>query len=220
MFDLSGMTALVTGASGGIGSAIARALVAQGAKVALSGTREDALKAVAAEIGGETVILPCDLGSAEAVDGLIPRAVEALGGKIDILVNNAGVTRDNLIMRMKDDEWNQVISVNLEAAFRLIRAATKPMMKARFGRVTDCGEASADIADRCSNLLRQRAVVSPLGEGGELVVRKASAVAQGSKALRCLANGGIGQCIDDVGVDPQRSQRVGNHHLEFFGAGR
>ncbi len=92
--------------------------------------------------------------------------------------------------------------------------------EARFGRVTDCGEASADIADRCSNLLRQRAVVSPLGEGGELVVRKASAVAQGSKALRCLANGGIGQCIDDVGVDPQRSQRVGNHRLEFFGAGR
>ncbi|RYD96312.1 MAG: SDR family NAD(P)-dependent oxidoreductase, partial [Sphingomonadales bacterium] len=93
MFDLSGMTALVTGASGGIGSAIAKALVAQGAKVALSGTREDALKAVAADIGGDTVIVPCNLGDAAAVDGLIPRAVEALGGKIDILVNNAGVTR-------------------------------------------------------------------------------------------------------------------------------
>jgi 3-oxoacyl-[acyl-carrier protein] reductase len=135
MFDLSGMTALVTGASGGIGSAIARALVQQGAKVALSGTREEALKAVAAEIGGETVIVPCNLGDTEAVESLIPRAVEALGGKIDILVNNAGVTRDGLIMRMKDEDWDQVISVNLEAAFRLIRAATKPMMKARFGRV-------------------------------------------------------------------------------------
>jgi len=135
MFDLSGMTALVTGASGGIGSAIAKALVAQGAKVALSGTREDALKAVAAEIGGDTVIVPCNLGDSEAVEGLIPAAVEALGGKLDILVNNAGVTRDGLIMRMKDEDWDQVISVNLEAAFRLIRAATRPMMKARFGRV-------------------------------------------------------------------------------------
>jgi len=135
MFDLTGMTALVTGASGGIGSAIAKALVGQGAKVALSGTREEALKAVAAEIGGETVILPCNLSDGAAVDALVPQAVEALGGKLDILVNNAGVTRDNLAMRMKDEEWDQVIRVNLEAAFRLIRAAAKPMMKARFGRV-------------------------------------------------------------------------------------
>jgi 3-oxoacyl-[acyl-carrier protein] reductase len=134
MFDLTGMTALVTGASGGIGSAVAKALAAQGATIALSGTREDALKAVAADIAG-AVILPCDLSDAAAVDALVPRAVEALGGQIDILVNNAGVTRDNLIMRMKDDEWDQVIRVNLEAAFRLIRAAAKPMMKARFGRI-------------------------------------------------------------------------------------
>ncbi len=134
MFDLTGMTALVTGASGGIGSAVARALAAQGAKVALSGTREDALAAVAADIPG-AVILPCNLSDAAAVDGLIPRAVEALGGQIDILVNNAGVTRDNLVMRMKDEEWDTVIRVNLEAAFRLIRAAAKPMMKARFGRI-------------------------------------------------------------------------------------
>ncbi len=134
MFDLTGMTALVTGASGGIGSAVAKALAAQGATVALSGTREDALAAVSAEVSG-SVILPCNLSDAEAVDGLVPRAVEALGGKLDILVNNAGVTRDNLIMRMKDEEWDTVIRVNLEAAFRLIRAAAKPMMKARFGRI-------------------------------------------------------------------------------------
>jgi len=134
MFDLTGMTALVTGASGGIGSAVAKALAAQGAKVALSGTREDALAAVAAEIPG-AMILPCNLSDAAAVDGLVPRAVEALGGQIDILVNNAGVTRDNLVMRMKDEEWDTVIRVNLEAAFRLIRAAAKPMMKARFGRI-------------------------------------------------------------------------------------
>ena len=134
MFDLTGKTALVTGASGGIGSAVARALAAQGATVALSGTREDALKAVAAEIPG-AVIVPCNLGDAEAVEGLIPTAIAALGGKLDILVNNAGVTRDNLVMRMKDDEWSDVIRINLEAAFRLIRAASKPMMKARTGRI-------------------------------------------------------------------------------------
>ena len=134
MFDLTGMTALVTGASGGIGSAIAKSLAAQGARVALSGTREEALKAVAAEIGGDSVILPCNLGDPAAVDGLVPRAVEALS-KLDILVNNAGVTRDNLAMRMKDEDWSEVISVNLEAAFRLIRASLKPMMKARFGRI-------------------------------------------------------------------------------------
>jgi 3-oxoacyl-[acyl-carrier protein] reductase len=134
MFDLTGMTALVTGASGGIGSAVAKALAAQGARVALSGTREEALKAVAADLPHDPVILPCNLGDREAVDGLIPRAIEALG-QLDILVNNAGVTRDNLVMRMKDEEWDDVIRINLEAAFRLIRAASKPMMKARFGRI-------------------------------------------------------------------------------------
>lgn len=134
MFDLTGMTALVTGASGGIGSAVAAALAAQGARVALSGTREDALAKVAAGLGGDHVILPCNLSDAAAVDGLVPSAVEALG-QLDILVNNAGVTRDNLAMRMKDEEWDQVIAVNLTAAFRLIRAASKPMMKARFGRI-------------------------------------------------------------------------------------
>ena len=135
MFDLTGMTALVTGASGGLGSGIARALAAQGAKVALSGTREAVLADVAATLPGDPVTLACDLSDAAAVDGLVPRAVEALGGRLDILVNNAGITRDNLAMRMKDEEWQQVISVNLEAAFRLIRAAARPMMKQRFGRI-------------------------------------------------------------------------------------
>lgn len=133
MFDLSGMTALVTGASGGLGSAIARALAGQGARIALSGTREEALAAVAAELP-DAVVLPCDLSDAAAVDALVPAAVAALGG-LDILVNNAGVTRDNLAMRMKDDEWSDVLRINLEAAFRLSRAACKPMMRARFGRI-------------------------------------------------------------------------------------
>lgn len=135
MFDLSGMTALVTGASGGIGSAIARALAAQGARLALSGSNADKLAAFAAELGGDHLMLVCDLSDAEAVDVLVPRAVEALGGTLDILVNNAGITRDNLLMRMKDDEWDAVIRVNLEATFRLMRAAAKPMMKQRFGRI-------------------------------------------------------------------------------------
>jgi 3-oxoacyl-[acyl-carrier protein] reductase len=135
MFDLTGMTALVTGASGGIGSAVARALAAQGARVALSGTRADALEAVRAELGADTIILPCNLSDAAAVDALVPQAVEAFG-RLDILVNNAGVTRDNLALRMKDEEWETVIKVNLEAAFRLARAALKPMMmKQRFGRI-------------------------------------------------------------------------------------
>ncbi|ATP20181.1 MULTISPECIES: 3-oxoacyl-[acyl-carrier-protein] reductase [Sphingobium] len=135
MFDLTGMTALVTGASGGIGSSIAKALAAQGATLALSGSNEEKLKAFAAELGGDHKTLVCNLSDPAAVDALVPQAVEALGGKIDILVNNAGITRDNLILRMKDEEWSQVIAVNLEAAFRLCRAAAKPMMKARFGRI-------------------------------------------------------------------------------------
>ena len=134
MFDLTGMTALVTGGSGGIGSEIAKALAAQGARLAVSGSNADKLEAFRASLGGDHVALPCNLSDGAAVDALVPQAVEALG-KIDILVNNAGVTRDNLAMRMKDEEWDSVIRVNLEAAFRLMRAAAKPMMKARFGRM-------------------------------------------------------------------------------------
>jgi 3-oxoacyl-[acyl-carrier protein] reductase len=134
MFDLTGKTALVTGASGGLGGAIARALHAQGAHVALSGTRGDALDALAEELGDRTSVLVCDLGDAAAVEALVP-AAEAAMGRVDILVNNAGVTRDNLFMRMKDAEWDQVIAVNLTAAFRLSRAAVKGMMRKRFGRI-------------------------------------------------------------------------------------
>lgn len=135
MFDLSGMTALVTGASGGLGSAIAKALAAQGARLALSGSNAEKLTAFRAELGGDHVAVPANLSDAVAVDALVPAATEALGGKLDVLVNNAGVTRDNLLMRMKDEEFEDVIRINLEAAFRLMRAAAKPMMKARFGRI-------------------------------------------------------------------------------------
>ncbi|MFL6743802.1 MAG: SDR family NAD(P)-dependent oxidoreductase, partial [Sphingomicrobium sp.] len=135
MFDLSGMTALVTGASGGLGSAIATALAAQGARLAVSGSNVAKLDAFRSGLGGEHVALPCNLSDGAAVDALVPQAVEALGGKLDILINNAGVTRDNLLMRMKDEEFEEVIRINLEAAFRLMRAAARPMMKARFGRI-------------------------------------------------------------------------------------
>ena len=138
MFSLEGMNALVTGASGGIGSAIAIALAKQGARVALSGSNGDKLRAfreqLINEVGGEHVEITCDLSNPEQIEELIPATVDTLGG-IDILINNAGITRDNLAMRMKDDEWDQVISVNLEAAFRLMRASARPMMKARFGRI-------------------------------------------------------------------------------------
>ena len=198
MFDLTGMTALVTGASGGIGSAIARALAEQGATVALSGTREKALKAVAAEIPG-SMILPCDLSDAAAVDGLIPRAVEALGGKIDILVNNAGVTRDNLVMRMKDEEWDTVIRVNLEAAFRLIRAATKPMMKARFGRVITI----TSVVGTTGNPGQANYAAS---KGGLTAMSKALAqeLASRSITVNCVAPGFIASAMTDVLPDAQK----------------
>ena len=135
MFDLSGMTALVTGASGGIGSAIAKALAGQGARLAVSGSNAEKLAAFRDELGGEHVAVPANLSDAAAVDALVPAAVEALGGRLDILVNNAGVTRDGLIMRMKDEDFWQVIGLNLGVAFKLSRAAVKGMMKRRFGRI-------------------------------------------------------------------------------------
>ena len=135
MFDLTGKRALVTGASGGIGREIAKALAAAGATVALSGTRVGALEDTAREMAaGNHPILPCNLGSTEEVDKLVPAAEAALGG-LDILVNNAGMTRDNLFMRMKNEEWDEVIAVNLTAAFHLTRAVLRGMMKQRFGRI-------------------------------------------------------------------------------------
>jgi 3-oxoacyl-[acyl-carrier protein] reductase len=135
MFDLTGKTALVTGASGGIGGAIAKALHGQGATVVLSGTRAEALEAVKAELGSRAFIAPANLSDIASVEALPKAAEEAAGNGIDILVNNAGITRDNLFMRMKDDEWDQVIAVNLTAAFRLSRAVLRGMMKKRWGRI-------------------------------------------------------------------------------------
>jgi 3-oxoacyl-[acyl-carrier protein] reductase len=134
MFDLTGKCALVTGASGGIGGEIARALHGAGAVVGLSGTRVEPLQALAAELGARAFVLPCNLSDLAAVDALPKAAIEAMGS-LDILVNNAGITRDNLFMRMSDDEWQSVIDVNLTATFRLMRGALRGMMKARWGRI-------------------------------------------------------------------------------------
>jgi 3-oxoacyl-[acyl-carrier protein] reductase len=134
MFDLSGKSALITGATGGIGEAIARALHAQGAAVAVSGTRANVLGELAAALGERVHVLPCDLAKPDEVEKLVPAAEAALG-TLDILINNAGITRDNLAMRMKDDEWQSVLDINLTAGFRLARAAMRGMMRRRFGRI-------------------------------------------------------------------------------------
>ena len=136
MFDLTGKKALVTGASGGIGGAIAKAIHAQGATVALSGTRVAPLEALAAELGDRAFVTPCNLSDVDAVKALPKQASEAMGG-LDILVNNAGITRDNLFMRMTDDEWQSVLDINLTSTMHLMKAVMRPMMKSRWGRIVN-----------------------------------------------------------------------------------
>ena len=213
MFDLTGMTALVTGASGGIGSAIAKALAGQGARVALSGTREDKLKAVQAEIASEAIILPCDLGDAAAVDALVPGAVEKLG-QLDILINNAGVTRDNLAMRMKDEEWDQVIRVNLEAAFRLARAALKPMMRARFGRIISI----TSVVGVTGNPGQVNYAASKAGLIG---MSKALAQEVGSRniTVNAIAPGFIASAMTDALPDAQKDALLGRIPAGMLGTG-
>lgn len=203
MFDLTGMTALVTGASGGIGSSIAKALAAQGARIAVSGSNADKLEVFRAELGGDHVALACDLSDGAAVDQLVPRAVEALG-KLDILVNNAGVTRDNLAMRMKDDEWDQVIRVNLEAAFRLCRAAARPMMKARFGRIVSI----TSVVGATGNPGQANYAASKAGLVG---MSKALAQELASRGItvNCVAPGFIRSAMTDVLPEAQKAALVG-----------
>ncbi len=198
MFDLSGMTALVTGASGGIGSAIAGALAAQGARLAVSGSNAAKLAAYRDGLGGDHVALPCDLSDGAAVDALVPAAVDALG-KLDILVNNAGVTRDNLVMRMKDDEWDQVIRVNLEAAFRLARAAARPMMKARFGRIVSI----TSVVGATGNPGQANYAAS---KGGLTAMSKALAQELASRGItvNCVAPGFIASAMTDGLADAQK----------------
>lgn len=215
MFDLTGMTALVTGASGGIGSAVAKALAAQGARVALSGTRADALEAVRAEIGGETVIVPCNLSDAAAADALVPEALAALGGRLDILVNNAGVTRDNLALRMKDEEWETVIKINLEAAFRLARAALKPMMmKQRFGRIISV----TSVVGVTGNPGQANYAASKAGLIG-MSKALAQEVASRNVTVNCIAPGFITSPMTDALPDAQKEALTGRIPAGRLGEG-
>ncbi len=200
MFDLSGMTALVTGASGGLGSAIAQALAGQGARLAVSGSNVDKLEKFRAGLGGTHVALPCNLSDATAVDALVPQAVEALGGKLDILVNNAGITRDNLAMRMKDDEWDEVLRVNLEAAFRLMRAAAKPMMRARFGRIISV----TSVVAVTGNPGQANYVASKAGLIG---LSKALAIELATRGItvNCIAPGFMASAMTDALNEQQRA---------------
>lgn len=213
MFDLTGMTALVTGASGGLGSAIAKALSAQGARLAVSGSNVDKLEAFRAGLGGDHVALPCNLGDAAAVDQLVPQAVEALG-KLDILVNNAGVTRDNLAMRMKDEEWDQVIKVNLEAAFRLMRAAMKPMMKARFGRIISV----TSVVGVTGNPGQANYVASKAGLIG-MSKAFAQEVASRGITVNCVAPGFMTSAMTDALTDAQKEGILSKIPTGAMGAG-
>ena len=222
MFDLTGMTALVTGASGGIGSAIARSLAAQGARLAVSGSNSSKLRAFRDELDEHTpqhlqkvdhLAITCDLSKAEDVEKLIPAAVDSLG-KLDILVNNAGITRDNLAMRMKDEEWDAVIRVNLEAAFRLMRAAARPMMKARFGRIVTI----TSVVGATGN---PGQVNYAAAKGGLTAMTKSLAQELASRGItaNCVAPGFIRTAMTETLPDAQRDALNARIPMGRMGAG-
>ena len=198
MFDLSGKTALVTGATGGLGSAIAKGLHAQGAHVVLSGTREAVLQDLAAELGERVSVAACNLADAAAVDGLVAKA-EGLAGELSILVANAGITKDGLLMRMKDEDWEQVIRVNLESYFRLSRAALRGMMKRRSGRIIGV----TSVVGVTGNPGQTNYAASKAGMIG---FSKSLAQEVGSRGVtvNCIAPGFITSPMTDVLNDQQR----------------
>jgi 3-oxoacyl-[acyl-carrier protein] reductase len=214
MFDLSGMTALVTGASGGLGSAIGKALAGQGARLAVSGSNVDKLEAFRASLGGDHVSLPCNLSDGASVDELVPQAVDALGGRLDILVNNAGVTRDNLLMRMKDEEFEDVIRINLEAAFRLMRAAARPMMKARFGRIISI----TSVVGVTGNPGQANYVASKAGLIG-MTKSVAQELASRGITVNAIAPGFMTSAMTDALNDQQRDSILSRIPLGAMGSG-
>ena len=214
MFDLSGMTALVTGASGGLGSSIAKSLAAQGARLAVSGSNAEKLTAFRAELGGDHIAVPANLSDPIAVDHLVPAAVEALGGRLDILINNAGVTRDNLLMRMKDEEFDDVIRINLEAAFRLMRAAAKPMMKARFGRIISI----TSVVGVTGNPGQANYVASKAGLIG-MTKSVAQELASRGITANCIAPGFMTSAMTDALNDQQRGAILSRIPLGAMGSG-
>lgn len=200
MFDLAGKGALVTGASGGIGRAIAAALHARGAAVALSGTRRDALEALAGELGARAHVTPANLGDAAAADGLVRQAEAALGA-VDILINNAGLTRDNLAMRMKDEDWQTVLNVNLTAAFRLSRASLRGMMKRRWGRIIGI----TSIVGVTGNPGQANYAASKAGMIG-MSKSLAQEVARRGVTVNCVAPGFIETAMTDALTEDQQAK--------------
>jgi 3-oxoacyl-[acyl-carrier protein] reductase len=203
MFDLSGKTALVTGATGGIGGAIARGLHAQGATVSLSGTRREALEKLAGELGSRVHVLPCDLSDRAAVEALVPDAEKAMG-QVDILICNAGITRDNLFVQLRDEDFEQVINVNLTATFRLTRAAVKLMMRKRFGRVV----AITSIVGVTGNAGQGNYAASKAGLIG-MMKSVAQEYAKRNVTANCIAPGFISTAMTDALNDKQREAILG-----------
>jgi 3-oxoacyl-[acyl-carrier protein] reductase len=203
MFDLTGKTALVTGATGGIGAAVARALHGQGATVAISGTRAAVLDALAAELGQRVHVLPCDLSDKDAVERLVPSAEEKME-KLDILVANAGVTKDNLFVQLKDEDWDQVIAINLTATFRLTRAAVKGMMRRRFGRVVGI----SSIVGVTGNPGQGNYTASKAGMIG-MMKSVAAEYAKRNVTANCIAPGFIATPMTDKLNEKQREAILG-----------
>jgi len=200
MFDLAGKTALVTGASGGIGGAIAKALHSRGAAVVLSGTRADALESLKAELGAHAHVVPCNLADTASVESLI-KAADAAAGGIDILVNNAGITRDNLFLRMKDEEWDSVIAVNLTAAFRLSRAVLRGMMKKRWGRIISV----TSVVGTTGNPGQGNYAAAKAGLVG-MTKSLATEIASRNITANCVAPGFIATAMTDALSEAQKSQ--------------
>ena len=199
MFDLSGKSALVTGASGGIGAAIAKSLHAAGASVGLSGTRVEPLEALAEELGERAHVLPCNLSDGDAVAALPGQATEAMGA-VDILVNNAGITRDNLFMRMSEEEWDQVLQVNLKSAMILSKAVMRPMMKARWGRIVNI----TSVVGATGNPGQANYAASKAGLVG-MSKSLAYEVASRGITVNCVARGFITTAMTDKLTDDQKS---------------
>jgi 3-oxoacyl-[acyl-carrier protein] reductase len=214
MFDLTGKTALVTGASGGIGRAIAEALHKQGASVVLSGTRRDALESLAGALGDRAYVVPCDLSDVAAVEGLVPASEVAAGAPIDILVNNAGITRDNLFMRMKDEEWDSVIAVNLSTGFRLARACLKGMMRRRYGRII----AITSIVGTTGNAGQANYAASKAGTVG-MIKAIAGEAATRNVTANCIAPGFIETPMTDVLNEKQKTAILGAVPMARLGQG-
>ena len=209
MFDIAGKSALITGASGGIGGAIARALHGAGANVALSGTREESLNALSSELGENAHVTPADLLDTQSVEGLIGLAEEVIGG-VDILVNNAGLTRDMLSMRLTDDDWQSVIDVNLTATFRLSRAVIRGMIKRRWGRIINI----ASVVGVTGNAGQANYAASKAGMIG-MSKSMAQEVASRGITVNCVAPGMIVTAMTDVLSDNQKA-----HILDVVPAGR